>query len=323
MKNKPFVSVIIPTYNRANQVLEAIQSVLNQTYQDFEILVIDDNSSDNTSQIINDLKDPRIYYYKLSKNQGAPTARNIGIKKSKGDLIAFLDSDDQWVFNKLEKQIEIINNDNNIGLVYTGIKVINNQYEKVIKPCKRGDLSESLLKENYVGSTSSILVKKDLMIEAGGFDLTFKSCQDWDLFIKLSQKTEIDFVEQPLVLYFEHDGERISTNPKSVLDGYYKIQKKYSKLIGNLPKKDKQHHYLNIGKRILITGINTQDIQLLKQGRSQIYKSVKVFPLNSKSILFFLYSLSNKKILLSTYRVMKKIKTSKNKWSLLRLLKEY
>lgn len=309
LKNGPFVSVIIPTYNRANLLLEALKSVLKQTYQKFEIIVIDDNSSDHTSEIIKDLGDSRIRYYKLSKNQGAPAARNLGIERSRGDLIAFLDSDDRWVFNKLEEQIEIFSKDEKIGVVYTGIKVINYHFNKIIIPSKRGNLSNLLLTENYVGSTSSVMIKKVLLLEVGGFDLNFKSCQDWDLFIRLSQKADFDFVEEPLVLYYEHDGDRISTNTKSILDGYSKIQSKYSTLISNLSKKDLQHHYRNMGKQILITGILTQETELIKEGRTLIYKSIRVSLPEKKSILFFLYSLNNKRVLLSTYRLFKKMKT--------------
>lgn len=275
-KYSPFVSVIIPTYNRAQLLVKALQSVLNQTYQNFEILIIDDNSSDNTSEIINNFKDDRIKYFQLSKNQGAPAARNNGIKNAIGELIAFLDSDDQWLETKLEKQIELFNKDKNIGLVYTGIKTINNNFPIITLPQKRGDLSKAILIKNHVGTTSSVMVKKDLIDEVGGFDLTFTSCQDWDLFIRLSQKCEFDFVEEPLVLYFEHSGVRISTNSKSVVYGHLTIHKKHSKLIKRLSISEIQQHYLNIGKIFLKVGILLVDKYIFNKSKSLVYKFTKI-----------------------------------------------
>ena len=275
-KYSPFVSVIIPTYNRAQLLVKALQSVFNQTYQRFEILVVDDNSSDNTSEIINNFNDNRIKYFRLSENQGAPAARNIGLKNATGELIAFLDSDDQWLETKLEKQIEMFNKDTNIGLVYTGIKTINNNFTKITLPQKKGDLSKSILIKNYVGTTSSVMIKKDLIDEVGGFDLTFTSCQDWDLFIRLSQKCKFDFVKEPLVLYFEHSGARISTNSKSVVYGHLNIHKKYINLIKKLSISEIQKHYLNIGKIFMKVGILLVNRYILSKSKLLVYKFTKI-----------------------------------------------
>lgn len=273
----PFVSVIIPTYNRADLLVQAIQSVLNQTYGHFELLIIDDNSSDNTSEIINTIKDNRVHYFRLSKNQGAPAARNIGLKKAKGELVAFLDSDDQWLSTKLEKQVELFNKEKNVGLVYTGIKIISNQLERIILPSKRGEMGNKLLIKNYVGTTSSVLIKKDLLDEVGGFDLTFTSCQDWDLFIRISQKMHFNFIEEPLVLYFEHDGERISTNSKSIIKGHLKIHRKYRKLIKNLPRREILKHYMNLGKKIIKAGLLSIDKNMINMSRTLVHNFSKFF----------------------------------------------
>ncbi|GAH83893.1 unnamed protein product, partial [marine sediment metagenome] len=122
------VSVIIPTYNRADMVGRAIQSVINQTYQDFEIIIIDDASTDNTREVAREFqeREKRIKYFKHEINKGGGAARNTGIKNSKGEYIAFLDSDDEWYPEKLEKQIEIFNkNDENLGVVYSGVFYID------------------------------------------------------------------------------------------------------------------------------------------------------------------------------------------------------
>ena len=107
-ESSPFVSIVIPTYNRANLLLQAIQSVLTQSYEHFELLVVDDHSTDSTPHLVKTITDSRVHYIRLNENQGAPAARNIGLKKAKGELVAFLDSDDQWDFNKIRKTDSII-----------------------------------------------------------------------------------------------------------------------------------------------------------------------------------------------------------------------
>jgi glycosyltransferase involved in cell wall biosynthesis len=121
----PKVSVIIPTYNRAGLLKRAIQSVLNQIYQDFEIIIVDDASTDNTENVIESFKEHRIRYIKHESNKGAAVARNTGIKFANENYIAFQDSDDEWLPEKLEKQMEIIEHASpRVGVVYTGYRRI-------------------------------------------------------------------------------------------------------------------------------------------------------------------------------------------------------
>lgn len=112
MQNLPLISVIIPTYNRGSLILGAVNSVLNQTYRNIELLVVDDCSTDNTSQILENLKDSRIKYIRLEKNSGACTARNKGIEYASGEFIAFNDSDDLWLPEKLERQLAFLKENN-------------------------------------------------------------------------------------------------------------------------------------------------------------------------------------------------------------------
>jgi glycosyltransferase involved in cell wall biosynthesis len=169
MKN-PTVSVIIPTYNRENLIGRAIYSVLKQTYQDFEIIVIDDDSTDNTREVIKEFqrKDKRIKYIKHGKNKGGSAARNTGIREAKGKYIAFQDSDDEWLSGKLEKQIKMFKKAPlEIGVIYTGfwrIEEDKKEYipsDKIIK--KEGDIHIELLKGNFV-TTQSIVVRKECTI---------------------------------------------------------------------------------------------------------------------------------------------------------------
>lgn len=133
MSQNELVSVIIPTYNRANLILQAVKSVLNQTYKNFEIIIVDDGSSDNTEDVINVIHDNRIRYIKHAINKGASAARNTGIREAKGKYIAFQDSDDHWLPDKLEKQVKRIENTpDHVGAVFGGYWIIGKEMKKDI-----------------------------------------------------------------------------------------------------------------------------------------------------------------------------------------------
>jgi glycosyltransferase involved in cell wall biosynthesis len=129
--NQPLVSVILPTYNRAHIVSKALQSVLAQTYPNFEVIVIDDGSTDNTKEIITNIacKDPRVKYFRNNENKGPAGARNVGISLAKGELIAFIDDDVEWFPNKLERQVNLLQTlPEDYAVVYSGLyKIFSNK----------------------------------------------------------------------------------------------------------------------------------------------------------------------------------------------------
>lgn len=131
-KNNPTVSVIIPTYNRAHLVARAIQSVLNQTYQDFEIIIVDDASTDNTEEVVKSFNDKRVGYMQLNENSGTSAVpRNTAIKTARGKYIAFQDSDDEWLPEKLKKQVKVFKNVlAEVGIVYTDMRRISKDGKK-------------------------------------------------------------------------------------------------------------------------------------------------------------------------------------------------
>jgi len=164
MNSEPKVSIIIPTYNQSQYLEEAMESVLNQTYQNIEIIIVDDGSTDNTSEVVKSFDNKIIYI--PQKNKGASSARNAGIKKAQGQYVAFLDSDDMWIKNKLEKQIKFIQNNPEIGLLGTGcyqMVDINKMIYKKIFPAKNEILQKDLIKYNPF-IQSSVMIKKDGLI---------------------------------------------------------------------------------------------------------------------------------------------------------------
>lgn len=227
---RPIISVIIPTYNRGNYLCSAIKSVLNQTFEDFEIVVVDDASTDNTRQVVDKFDDKRIRYIRHKENKGGSAARNTGIKRSKAKFIAFLDDDDLWMPSKLEKQLDLINTNLETGAVYTGICILNKS-DKIIRfesSSFTGSIFPHILKKNYVGGCSQLLVRKECFNRIGLFDENLLAGQDWDMWIRLAKHYQFDYVNEPLVLYRVHD-RRISTNPRAQMQAMKFMFKKFSK----------------------------------------------------------------------------------------------
>lgn len=212
----PLVSVVIPTYNRAEQVLKAINSVLKQSYSDFEVLVCDDGSTDDTEERIRAIDDSRVRYLK-QENKGPGAARNLGLKNAKGDLIAFLDSDDFWTPEHLEVCAEFFELYPEAGMVYTQNEIVfssdsrrkpeHYSYERREIPYierKKGFwLYNELMFDYYlkdcISATPCTVVKKGVFDEIGLFNEEMSSGQDWNMWIRVSNKFKIGVVRKPTV----------------------------------------------------------------------------------------------------------------------------
>jgi len=225
----PEVSVIIPTKNRAHYVSSAIQSVLDQTFGDFEIIVVDGASIDNTREVISKFDDERICYIREKKDRGVSASRNTGIKHSRGKFIGFLDDDDRWMPTKLEKQLNLINKNPHIGVVSTGAWEIKNSGKVTgyTFPLLRGNIFPKILRNNCVGGCSKVLVRKECFKKVGLFDEKLPAGEDFDLWIRLAKYYQFDYVRECLVLYRVHE-KRISTDPYRILRAKKLLYKKYS-----------------------------------------------------------------------------------------------
>jgi glycosyltransferase involved in cell wall biosynthesis len=204
----PKVSVIIPTHNRAEFLRAAIQSVLDQTFQDFEILVVDDASEDDTPRVVGGFRDPRIRYFRHAVNRRGAAARNTGIRNAACDYIAFLDDDDEWLPDKLRLQLELLERSPaKVGLVYSGYIALDRATGEVLdrrRVERRGDLSEDMLRENWIGSPSCVLVRRECFRKSGMFDERLPSFQDHDLWIRISRDYLVDCVGEPLFKFHSH-----------------------------------------------------------------------------------------------------------------------
>lgn len=214
MQNEPLVSVIIPTYNRGRLILNSVTSVLNQTYKNIELIVVDDCSTDNTEEILKSINDSRIKYVKLEKNSGACIARNKGIELSTGEFIAFNDSDDLWLPEKINSQLDFLYENNaEISFCKMECRTPENNFIHNFPNIEfdRKISYKDLLKYNSA-STQTIFGKTDCFKEII-FDATMPRLQDWDEVLRLSQKFSVFYQNKILVhTFFQKDS--ISTHPE-------------------------------------------------------------------------------------------------------------
>ncbi|RFU61297.1 glycosyltransferase family 2 protein [Peribacillus glennii] len=209
----PKVSVVIPTYNRGEFTIHAVESVLAQTYKDYEIIVVDDGSTDHTEELLERYKD-RLRYVK-QENQGPSAARNTGVRLAEGEYIAFCDSDDRFLPEKLEKQMEFIERNPECKFLYTWYYNVNNQgeYTKLRKPntCNSNEhLQYFLFIRKFTIRTSTLLIHKSCFEKAGLFNEKYWYSQDWDMWLRLAAYYRGFCLEEPLAEYWLHGENRSS-----------------------------------------------------------------------------------------------------------------
>lgn len=209
----PLVSAVIPTRNRLDLVRRAIASVRSQTYPNVEIVVVDDGSTDGTAEMLANVPDVRLV--RLSQGVGGAGARNRGIEAASGDLIAFLDSDDEWLPDKLTQQVPRLLDQPEVGAVYsrhyshddeTGVR------SEVHAALYTGDITEQLFSGRCPRTVSLFTVRRKALEEVGGFDEDLPGFQDTDLWIRIASRWRFDAVDAPLTVVHNHPGSRVTTD---------------------------------------------------------------------------------------------------------------
>lgn len=233
-ENEP-VSIILPTYNRAEKIGKAIESVLGQTYPHFELLVVDDGSTDDTERVIKTYqeKDARIRYQRLQENMGQSRARNIGMQMARYSYFAFEDSDDLWRKQKLERQMAAMREaDDTVGLIYHKIRYdMGAGYhcilpdEKIADEKKQGDIYAQLLRDNLIGMPSA-LVKKECVQEVGGIDESFRCLEDYDFALRIAKRYAVVFLNE-IYLDSEFSNTGVSGKSYEYLIASCKLLQKY------------------------------------------------------------------------------------------------
>ena len=255
----PLISIVIPSYNRASLIIDAIESCVGQTYRPLEVIVVDDGSTDNSVEKIEQWNNSNFnndFSLKLLKqeNQGGNVARNNGIKNAKGSFVAFLDSDDLWERSKLEKQIIFLLEDSSVGAVYCGLRQIDIDSGKLLSDSERlyaeGYILSQILVKDVTAPTSAYLVRKKVFQDVGYFDDTLKARQDWDMWIRISEKFKVRAVHENLMDLRHHCGTRTATNPDNEIQAYIAIRNKYSHLLKQQGFKIKRSAAANFYKRL-------------------------------------------------------------------------
>ena len=217
----------------------AIQSVIDQTYTNYELIIVDDHSTDETHTVVESFADNRIKYIKNDHKKGPGGARNAGINRANGKWVAFLDSDDVWFPEKLETLYNKIQGaDNEVGLIYTGFVHYDfdkKQEVRYIYPEKKGWVQEELFYKNYIGTLSIVAVRTDALRRIDGIDERLYMGEDADLYIRIAGLYKIDFIREVLTYYRVSNTDKLSLNLENALVSFKLIREKHKNIINRSP----------------------------------------------------------------------------------------
>ena len=254
MVDKPLVSVVMATYNMSRYLPLAVRSVLAQTYENIELLIVDDGSTDDTAKVVEPfLDDPRVKY-RIQENKGQASAKNHGIRESSGEYIAFLDADDMWAPEKIDLQLPVFSRSETLGVVYSRLAYIDEngtQLKVSDEELFRGRVSGPLLIRNFVGFSTSV-VRKECFDRLGGFKEQIRMGIDYDLWLRFSTQYEFDYVDRPLLYYRVWSGQ-MSNNCKGRYLSGIEIMKNFLQQFPGVVDKDTEneawaHTYVGFGQ---------------------------------------------------------------------------
>jgi glycosyltransferase involved in cell wall biosynthesis len=281
----PQVSVIIPTCNRAKLLPVAVRSVLNQTFSDLELIIVDDASDESVDDVVRSFQDQRVRSIRHERRKGGAAARNTGIRNSTGELVAFLDDDDEWYPEKLARQVSLLlASSHEIGAVYTGYEAVDGDTGKMFGrqvPSHRGNLSSLLLQANCIGTTSSVLLRRECFDLVGMFDESLPSFQDYDLWIRLSQVYQFDYISECLLKYHLHS-IKIWTNPEAIRRGLDILLDKYGASASF--RKRCSGYYLSVAVQFCEAGESGK-------AREALRRAIALHPFDVRHYLYFFLSL--------------------------------
>jgi glycosyltransferase involved in cell wall biosynthesis len=280
MKNAVKVSVIIPTYNAAQFVTAAIDSVLAQTFQDVEILVVDDGSTDDTKNTLAKYGDRIEYLYK--QNGGVAKARNYAIERAQGEYVAFLDADDLWLPEKLAKQIALFESRRKIGLCYTGAEIIdeNLAVKGHIDAATHEDACEKLLLTMNIMVLSSVMVRREIVLQTEGFDSHFSTTADKEFWLRLSLLTKFAAVPDYLVKYRDVTGSMSSDPFLSKRDTLETLNKFFS--LPDLPEKYRRLKNESLSNNLMVVAGEFLHNKKFGESLKCMWQSIKYHPSNIK-----------------------------------------
>ena len=266
----------------------AVDSVINQTFKNFELVIVDDASTDNTKDVVHTIEDQRIQYCQHEQNRGAPAARNTGIKTANGEYIAFIDSDDEWHSRKLECQVrKFEESPSKVGAVYTGFyKQFNNKRELGRIPSKRGDIFENQLMQDWVNPTSTVMVRAECFDTVGDFAVELSARQDYEMWIRISREYEFEYIKEPLVTLHTDGSSRISDDTKKRMEAHKMVLEMIEDDIQSLPLRRRRQafaiQYYTMGRYLQKQGE-------FAESKSYLRDSIRYYPFHWKSAIALLF----------------------------------
>ena len=277
----PTISVIIPAYNAEHTILETIQSILKQTFSDFEIIIVNDGSSDRTLDIVRQIGDPRIKCFTY-ENGGNSLARNRGLSHAIGEFISFIDADDLWTPEKLELQLEALQQHPEASVAYSWTAHFVDDREKSVSSYRpiffEGNVYDRILVYNFIANGSNILVRRKAIELVGGFESTLKRCADWDLYIKLAAKCNFVVVPKHQILYrqspnsLSKDIELVEQQSLIVIErAYQSAPPEYQDLKNQTLARINQYYTRQYLKR-------SNDLEATKKASQRFWTAIRWYP---------------------------------------------
>ncbi len=293
----PVVSVVIPTYRRRDKLPRAVDSVCLQSFEDWELIVVNDDPETAVMELLPE--DTRVRCIQHRENRGSSVARNTGIQASSGTYVAFLDDDDAWKRSKLDRQLERFESlDDSYGLIYTGREIMEGgRLVDVQEPKAEGQIFQTLLRSNVIPSPTP-LVRAECFETVGLFDPDLRSLQDLDMWLRIARKYQIDVISEPLAITYRGHDDRISQNPLLRYRGHEGIIRKYRKEL----EKDNQAR----ANRDQLIGINATKLGRRKTALQHLLASARR-DLNPRTALYIALNLIPRKLQGPARRTAKRI----------------
>lgn len=276
MEETPTVSVVLPTYNRGAALSGAIETVLAQTHEPVDLVVVDGGSTDDTDRVLDAVDDERLEVVRRDEPAGPSAARNAGVRASEGRYVAFIDADDRWRPTKLERQLAAMEaRDASVAL--TGLE--KSAGEPRTRDGAEGDVHEAVKRLDVPTYTSTLLASRAALADAGGFDESLPCFEDWELCLRLSRECRFAFVDEPLVLKGT-DGDNISADPGRLAAAFEDIDRRY-----DLPRRARAQFLADVGVTHFKAG-------RLSAGRPYVVRSIGLDPRQPKPALALAFALT-------------------------------
>lgn len=298
----PLMSAIITTFNRSGYCKQAIESVLAQTYTNFELLVLDNSSSDDTEAVVTSFNDDRIRYIRHEPLNIAQ-ARNLGWQRARGRYVGFLDDDDRWLPNKLEAQLKVFEDaDREPALVYGGFIKINQDNESIghHAPVLKGMILKELIEQYdaFTGSASNPIIRKDVIEELNGYDERVVTGEDWEFYMRLAERYSIDYTDEMVLEIRQHAGPRLGDKLKEAAELELHVYNQYRIIFDETPWLA-SFYFQKIGGKYIRSGEK-------RLGRSYLRKAVQVYPRNVLAYIQYILSFFGSSLYLKIHTLQQK-----------------